>query len=111
MSNDLTKFKQLYKIVFKNEQDEDKTINEDSLAYVKAQWIAWKPVEIAWELFNPFEIRKIVKWTLEDWVISRLNCEPQAIRDKVKEMMRLYKKKISLWVLENMIKKAKWIDI
>lgn len=104
---DLVKYKQLYRVIFKDEKEDDKLITTEQFELFKNKLFKNEWIEIDNELFSPFEIRKIKKFQLQDWITQRLATENQNIQKIVKGYMRLYEKEINLWVLENMISKAK----
>lgn len=109
-TKDLTIWKQLYKIVFKDEETHDKLITPQQFDKIKEKLFKNEWIEVDEELYNPFEIRKIIKFKIQDWISQILSKELESIQKKVREYMRTYKKEINIWVLENMIKKAKWIE-
>lgn len=110
-SKEITIWKQFYKIVFKDEDTQDKLITPEQFDKIKSKLFKNEWVEVDQELYNPFEIRKIIKFKIQDWITQRLSKESEKIQREVREFMRVYKKEINLWVLENMIKKAKGIEI
>ena len=107
---DLVKYKQLYRVIFKDEKESDKLITTEQFELFKNKLFKNEWIEIDNELFSPFEIRKIKKFQLQDWINQKLATESQNIQKIVKWYMRVYEKEITLAVLQNMINKAKWID-
>lgn len=102
----LIKWKQLYKVIFKDEWDV-KLITPEQFTSIKQKLFKNEWVEIDNELFNPFEIKKIVKYKTEDWIIWVINQQPQEVQKRVREIMKNYKKNLSVWVVQNMITKVR----
>lgn len=75
---------------------------------VDKQWVV-----VNWNWYNRFEIISCKKIT-RDWSINDLlNQETTLVQDKVKEYMKLDKRELTPWRLQNMILKAKkelWIQ-
>ena len=109
MTTEIVKFKQLHKVIFKDE-GEPKLISAEIFQNIKEDLKENKWIEIDDELYNPFEIKKIIKYRVQDWITDKLKQETDWIQRKVKEYMRLYKKELTMWVLENMINKAKGLE-
>lgn len=110
MENIPTVWKQIYKIVFKDEETRNKIITDKQYLRIKNKLFKNEWIEVDNELYNPFEIKKIVKFQSEDWIAQRLQKEAPYIQKKVKEYIRFDKKDITLSRLEVMIQKAKWIE-
>ena len=106
MKSEIIKWQELYKVYLKDW--EEKVISSEIYENIKQDLFDNKWIEINKELFNPFEIKKITKFKVQDWIKERLSIEPENIQKKVREYIRTYKKELTLWVLENMILKAKW---
>lgn len=106
MSKEIIKWKQLYKVIFKDNEN-PKLITPQQYELIKKDLFLNKWVEIDNELFNPFQILKITKYKTQDGIVSRLNKENEEIQKKVRWFMRNYKNELTIWVLENMINKAK----
>lgn len=110
-STEIIKWKQLYKIVFKDESTPNKLVTPSQFDTIKQKLFRNEWIEVDNELYNPFEIRKIIKFKTQDGIIQRLNKEPEDVQVKVREFMKLYKKELSMGVVENMILKAQGKDI
>lgn len=110
METEIVKYQELYKVLFKDENINDIIINIEVYKLVKEDIKNNKRVEIDWNLYNPYEIRMITKFKVDDNFTFRLNQETIEIQRQVKEFMKNYKKDITSLVLENMINKAKWIE-
>lgn len=106
MSKEIVVWKNLYKVIFKEEW-EVKLITPEQFTSIKAKLFKNEWVEIDNELFNPFEIKKIVKYKTQDWIVWILNKEPEQVQTKVREFMKLYKKELTVWVVENMVLRAR----
>ena len=106
MTTEIIKWKQLYRIVFKWE-DWDKLISPNQFWIIKEKLFKNEWIEVDWELYNPFEIKKIVKYKTQDWIVQLIAAETEPIQKKVREYMKLYKKELTIWVVKNMITKAK----
>lgn len=106
MSNEIIKWKELYKVIFK-EDWEIKLITPGQFQSIKQKLFKNEWVEIDNELFNPFEIKKIVKYKTQDGIIWLINNEPEEVQKKVRELMKLYKKELTVWVVKNMISKVR----
>lgn len=109
-TKEITIWKQFYKIVFKDEEIQDKLITPEHFEKIKIKLFKNEWIEVDEELYNPFEVRKIVKFKIQDWISQKLSLESEKVQREVREYMRTYKKELNMWVLENMIKKAKGID-
>ena len=103
--SEIIKYKKMYKIIFKD--DEPKIVSEEVCNLVKQQWINNKPVQIDDEMYSPFEIKKIVENKMDDQILVILSKESDSIQSEVKNKIKNYKNKITLWVVENMIHKVK----
>jgi len=108
MTKSIVKYETLYRIVFRDEETPDKLITKTIFNEIKQDILKNKWIELWWELYNPYLIKKIVKYKISKWINVRLSKEKEEIQHKVREYMRWYYKEITLWVVENMIKKAKW---
>jgi len=64
-------------------------------------------VMVNWEYHNKYNIILVKPFDVQDWIPERLQAENKLVQKKVKEFMNLYKKEMTLWVLGNMIIKAK----
>lgn len=64
-------------------------------------------VMVNWEYHNKYNIILIKPFEIQDWVFQLLEKENKVIQKKVREFMKLYKKELTIWVMENMIEKAK----
>lgn len=103
---EIVKWKQLYKVVFKEEW-EVKLISPEQFDSIKKKLFKNEWIEVDNELYNPFEIKKIVKYQTQDWIVAIINKEPVEVQKRVKEFMKLYKKELTIWVVNNMVEKAK----
>lgn len=106
MKNEIVKFKQLYKVVFK-EWLAPKLITPEIFVGIKEDLKNNNWIELDDELYNPFEVKMIIKYKVQDWITDKLKVEHELVQKKVREYMRLYKKELTVWVLENMVIKAK----
>ena len=106
MKNEIVVWKNLYKVVFKEEW-EVKLISPEQFASIKAKLFKNEWIEVDNELYNPFEIKKIVKYKTQDWIVAIINKEPEEVQKRVKELMKLYKKELTVWVLNNMVAKVR----
>lgn len=102
---EIIKYKKMYKVIFKD--DDPKIVSEEVYASILTQWMASKPVQIDWETYSPFEIRKIVENKMDDQILILLSKESDSIQTEVKNKIKNYKNKITLWVVKNMIDKVK----
>lgn len=109
MSTEIVKYKELYKIIFKD--DETKVISAEMCKKIQGDLQKNSWIVIDDEIYNPFEIKKIVKFKMQDWINERLKVENESVQKQVRGFIKVYKNDVTLWVLENMIKKAKWIEI
>ena len=103
---EIVKWKQLYKVVFKEEW-EVKLISPEQFTSIKTKLFKNEWIEVDNELYNPFEIKKIIKYKTQDWIVWILTKEPEEVQKRVKELMKLYKKELTVWVLKNMIWKTR----
>lgn len=110
METEIVKYQELYKVLFKDENINDIIINIEVYKLIKEDIKNNKWVEIDWNLYNPYEIRMITKFKVDDNFSFRLSQETVEIQRQVKEFMKNYKKDITGLVLENMINKVKWIE-
>jgi len=104
--NELIKFKQLYKIVWKDKDEPIRIISEIDVEDIKKKWINWKPIDIWWELYNPYEIKKVVKYTSEDFA-DLLENEPWSVKMNVKKKMELDTKVATRARIKEMIRVAR----
>lgn len=102
--NEIIKYKKLYKVLFK--EDDPKLITPEQFEIIKEKLFKNEWIEIDNELYNPFQIKKIIKHKSEDWIMQILNNESEEIKKIVKWYMKLYKNDLTIWVIKNMIKKA-----
>ncbi len=106
MSTEIIKWKQLYKVIFK-EDWEVKLITPEQFTSIKKKLFKNEWIEIDAELFNPFEIKKIVKYQTQDGIVWIINNEPQEVQKNVRELMKLYKKELTIGVVKNMVQKVR----
>ncbi len=92
----LVKWKQLYKVVFKEEDSQPKIITPEAYKGIKKDLFNNKWIELDGELYNPFLIKKIVKYETQDGIVQLIKEESEDIQEKVREFMRLYKKKLTV---------------
>lgn len=64
-------------------------------------------VDIWGTIHNKFNILYIKPIKMDEEVFSLLKNEPEKIRDAVKKEIKLYKNKLTPWVVRNMIEKYK----
>lgn len=64
-------------------------------------------VVINWEYHNKYNIILIKPFEIQDWVFRLLEKENKDTQKKVRDFMKLYKKELTMWIMENMIAKAK----
>ena len=101
----IIKYKKMYKIIFKD--DDPKIVSEEVCNSIKQQWINNKPIQIDDEMYSPFEIKKIVENKMDDQIMVLLSKETANIQSEVKNNIKNYKNKITLWVVKNMIDKVR----
>lgn len=104
--NEIVKWKQLYKIIMKEEW-EVKLISPEQFESIKKKLFKNEWIEVDNELYNPFEIKKIVKYKTQDWIVWIISKEPEEVQKRVKELMKLYRKELTVWVLNNMVAKVR----
>ena len=106
MKNEITIYRDLYKVIFKWDEP-TKLITPQQYTIIKQKLFKSEWIELDDQLYNPFEVIKIIKYKTQDWIVQRLWKECEEVQIKVKEEMRVYKKPLTLAVLENMIAKHK----
>ena len=108
---ELIKYEIKYIVIFKDETMESIELSEQGWKQLIMDLNSKDFVMIAWNFMNKYEVKQVRPVKEEDFIWRRLAKEPKIIQEQVnkwKTERKRQNKKITLWVIEQMIKKAKW---
>lgn len=106
MTKEIIKYTTHYVVHFKEElKFEPVQISEEAFRTLENLLKQSEFVKIGWVLHNKYNISYIKPYELEDSIINLLKNESESVRENVKKEMKLYKNKLTPWVVQNMIDK------
>lgn len=106
--NEIVKYTTSYTIHFNKELElEPVQLGEQAFKKIEQALKTEQFVDIWWTIHNKFNILYIKPIQIEEEILHLLNQQPERIREEVKKEIKLYKNKITPWVVQNMIDKYK----
>ena len=107
MTTSIVKWKDLKIVNFKQPRkwDLDQTeiesliISDETYEIIKPDIVNFKFFEINWELHNPYSVKNVLNYKMQEWAWDLITLEPEFIQKKVKQELK-YQKKV--WAVRMM---------
>lgn len=108
MTKEIVKYTVHYVVHFKEEwKFEPVQIWADSFKQLEQSLKTSEFVKVWWVLHNKYNISHIKPFKLQEDIVWLLQNEDMKVKNFVQNEIKLYKNKLTPWVVKNMIQKAK----